>query len=128
MNNVDIFKIAEAIAMLLEQFGIVVDNSSVNLVPYLQELGDKIVAYKRGTSILWMIVGAIIILIAIIIFIVGCVQDWEVGHYVVLVVGIVVGAIIIIAFAHTYIACNTFPEKVILDYIESTINNTNSSR
>ena len=97
-------------------------------MPYLQELGDKIVAYKSGISILWMVVGALIILIGIILFIVGGVQNWGFGHYVVLVVCIVIGAIVIIVNAHTYIACNTFPEKVILDYINSTISNTNSSR
>jgi len=127
-SKLDLYKVAEALVTLLEQFGIVINDASVDLVPYLQTLGDKIVAYKHDISIMWIIVGAVLAIISVIIFIVGCIQDWEMFHIVVLVCGLLIAAIVIVINVYTLIACNTFPEKVILDYIDNIITTSQNSR
>lgn len=112
---------------LSEKFGIVVDTTSKNIVPYLQTLGDKIVAYQESIAIMWIIVGAILAVFSLITFFIGCAKDWEAMHWIMLFCGVGIGAWIIIANLYTYIGCNTFEEKIILDYIEQAINTTNST-
>ena len=127
-TNLDIYRIAEAIVMLLEQFGIVVDNASVDLVPYLKTLGDKIVAYKSSVAWMFVWVGIGIATVAIILFIIGSIQDWDGIHIFILAVGLLAAAIVIVTNMHTVITCNTFPEKVILDYINDVMSSNTGSR
>ena len=50
----EVIKVIDALA---ERFGIVIDWSSENVIPYLQQLCDKYITYEIITSIVWMIIG-----------------------------------------------------------------------
>lgn len=46
---------------LSRRFGIAVDWSSQNMMPYLQTLGNKLVHYEIGMAILWIVIGILCI-------------------------------------------------------------------
>lgn len=43
-----------------DKFGIVIDWTAQNVVPYMTELGGRVVKYEIATNIMWIIVGCII--------------------------------------------------------------------
>lgn len=109
----------KVIDYLSEKFGVTINYASNDLLPYLKTLGDKIVAYEMGISLMWIIVGILIILSGIAILIIGCIKDCEYGHIFYFIVALIIGGIIIINNLYTYIGCITFEEKIILDYIDT---------
>ena len=111
---------------LSEKFGITVDAANKNIVPYLQELGDKIVAYKHDIAWLWVYFGIVVGVIGLVLFVIGSIKDWDGFQWAWLIIGVGAAMVIIMVNAHTIIACNTFPEKIILDYIDTLMNGTNS--
>ena len=54
---------------LAEQFGLALDFSKENVIPYLQQLAEKVVKYEVGQSIFWMIIGIICIIVGIGLFV-----------------------------------------------------------
>ena len=112
---------------LSEKFGIVVDTTSKDILPYLQSLGDKIVNYEKSIALMWIVIGAILAVFGLICFFIGCAKDWECMHWIMLIVCVVGGAWIIIHNMYTYIGCLTFEEKVILDYIDNLMTTINNS-
>ena len=50
----EVIKVIDALA---EQFGIVIDWSSANVIPYLQQLCAKYITYEIITSIVWIVIG-----------------------------------------------------------------------
>lgn len=119
MENIKIAKdMIEVMEYLSDKFGVIVDWGSADFIPYLRELCGKIVAYKEGIAWLWIIVATVLAIVSITFVIIGVVKDC--GELVVVgICGIVIAIIIAIINGYTLIACNTFPEKVILDYINS---------
>lgn len=102
-----------------DKLGATIDWSSNNLVPYIQELGEKIVNYKAGLAWLYIGLASLIAVIALILLIISGLNSWHDGMLFASACLFVVAIVIAIINAHTLIACNTFPEKVILDYLDS---------
>lgn len=109
-----------------DKLGATIDWGNAELIPYLKELGNHIIAYKEGIAWMWIIVAAISIVIGIICMCVSVKKDstYLLGIAVIL---IIVGLIIIVYNGNTIIACRTFPEKVILEYITDIKNGANSN-
>lgn len=132
-------KLSEEVIAILDnvcaKFGVAVDWTSENVVPYLTELAGKCVKYELVTSILCVVVlGAMWVACFIGCYVCikrerkaeGVDSDMEelmdACAAVLLGTGCVVFCIwlIIAVFqAHDIIACLTFPEKVILPYIKA---------
>ena len=51
---------------LAKQFGLALDWSNNNVIPYLQDLAQRVITYEFRSSIFWIVIGAIFILIGII--------------------------------------------------------------
>ena len=49
---------------ICEKFGIVIDWTASNIMPYLQDLCKRIVTYEIATSVAWIILQAVILLLA----------------------------------------------------------------
>lgn len=116
---------------LADRFGIIVDSTNKDIIPYLQTLGDKIIAYEKSIALMWIIVGAVLAILSLIIFFIGCANNWEVMHWLWLFCGVGLGAYFIINNMYTYIGCVTFEEKIIIEYIDEvmkTINGTQTYR
>lgn len=49
---------------ICEKFGIVIDWTASNIMPYLQDLCKRIVTYEIATSVAWIILQVVIVLLA----------------------------------------------------------------
>ena len=49
---------------ICEKFGIVIDWTASNIMPYLQDLCRRIVTYEIATSVAWIILQVVIVLLA----------------------------------------------------------------
>ena len=124
MSN-EIIKILDDLS---KRFGIAIDWSSTNIMPYLQDLMARIVKYETYTSTMWLIIG-------IIVFIIGlyCIRkalkfakSETIGNeplmtiFVILgVSSLVIGYISIFGEITDIIEVNTVPEKYIIEEIQS---------
>lgn len=45
-----------------DKFGIVIDWTAQNVVPYMTELGGRVVKYEIATSIIWLVVGCFMLI------------------------------------------------------------------
>ena len=125
-------EILEALNQLTDKFGIAVDWSNQNALPYLRDLMGRLVRYEIITSLVWLIVGALFVLSAIwwLKFIkyarkkyedIGHFNDWDVAATVATVAMIIVvfiGIIIVLCQIDDIIQCVVLPEGVILKYIK----------
>lgn len=132
-------QIIQVLDNLCEKFGLVIDWTSENVVPYVTTLCTKLVSYEIWTSVAWMAILCILgIAVAVVIkkyipiFKAGVNQDdilkavdWEVGS-VFVIIGLVVFYIVVcVAFVSQImdiIKCVTFPEMFIFEYIQGLIN------
>lgn len=108
---------------LCDKLGIAVDWTSQNILPYLQQLTEKFVRWEMCTSIAWIVIAAVVILVALTFLIIdsasyGAIDD---GILTVFVIIAAIGLIIIGCQVFDIIECNVFPEKVLYDYISSQI-------
>lgn len=55
-------QIIQVLDALCEKFGLAVDWTNANVVPYLTELCSRVCTYEIATSIFWMIIGVIMII------------------------------------------------------------------
>lgn len=136
MSN-EIIKVLDALA---EKFGLVVDWTSSNVIPYLNQLCDKYINYEIATSIVWMIFGLLLFLAGIVCYrIVYKNKDWGVDQYeyisddylgrillYVCVISIFIISMIVIGTQiFDIITCVTFPEKIIIDELKMIQSNMN---
>ena len=107
---------------LCDKFGIAIDWTSDNVVPYLQDLMVRYSKYVCYTSIMWLVIGLIIMVIfavllykylkpehrdGLIIFLLGC--------------GMFIGAGDTVNQIMDIIEITTIPEKAIIEDIRSTM-------
>lgn len=106
-----------------------IDWTNENVVPYLTELAEKLIRYELVTSVT-----------KIILCILACavfwglrqfsqkqshkypMSDWDeaaTGFFGAFVIALVVTCIMVTSQLFDIIACSTFPEKVILEYVMS---------
>lgn len=94
--------------------------------PFIQEIMGKIVRYELISSIIWMIVGIVLILCSIWALrkCIAVGQLYELSYALVCVCAVftcLVAGIATIAQGLDIIACITFPEKILIKYIQSVI-------
>lgn len=60
---------------LAQKFGIVIDWGQENVIPYIQQLCSKYIAWKITSSILWICFGMVLLIIGCILF--KSAQKWH---------------------------------------------------
>ena len=120
-------EIIEVLDYLGEKFGIAIDWTSNNVLPYLQTLVDKFIQWEISTSILWIAIA--IFIIAIIIGLMNLKGVREANEYCFDCMLWIPASIIILGFfivicvqIFDIIECNVFPEKVLYDFIKTMLN------
>lgn len=107
------------------RFGIAIDCTNSNIVPYLQQLGQRIVNYKLGMSVFYLIIGILVMVISIkaLKFIMRKRSDGnddltvDILTVCIVPISIVSGVVAFICVCdciENIITCMTLPEKVIL--------------
>ena len=134
-------QIIQVIDTLCEKFGIVVDWTGENVIPYIETLCGKLISYEIGTSIAW-----IAIWLAVSIFSIVAAKkltpvfkkeiekdkskyfpsyDWEIGSGFA-IAGLVIINLVTVCTVCTQIMdiikCVTFPEMFVFEYVQSIIN------
>lgn len=106
---------------LLSQFGIAVDWTSENVLPYLQTLAEKLVRFEINTSIMGLVVGVIVLTVGVWIF-VKDIKDWDSGVFILGVILIIVAGIVCCCQVYDIIKCVSFPELYVFEYIKHALN------
>lgn len=139
-------EIIKVLDELAARMGVVIDWSTENVLPYVTELGEKLVRFKLVESVFWVLASVVLSLILWRFMKWACrtqtieygYKDWN-GTLVtktkqytpfddnvqVMVVGyVLMGVEIILAIktlmfeVETILAAITFPEKIILEYLQ----------
>lgn len=95
------------------KFGIAIDWTNSNVIPYLQQLFEKFIKWEIATSITWIVIVAII---AIIFVGLGLIVN-DSDFWILPTIAIVIALVIISFQAFDIITANYFPEKALYDYL-----------
>lgn len=129
-------EIINVLDALAEKFGLAVDWTSANVIPYLEQLCGKYVNYEIATSVVWLILGIILMLVGK--FGIKTAKyccnkskeniysNWDFGAVFAgtwTAVALLTGVIVIICQVFDIVTCFTFPEKIILDELMSIYRN-----
>ena len=127
----EIIKVLDALA---EKFGLAIDWTSANVIPYLEQLCGKYVNYEIATSVVWIMLGLLFFIVGIICYkIVYKHKDWGVTYYKTMsddyfgrgliyfgVISIFLAAsLMVITQIFDIVTCFTFPEKIIIEELKS---------
>lgn len=126
-------QIIQVLDYLGEKLGVTIDWSQANVMPYIETLCTKYIRYEIATSIMWMAVGA-----ALIVSVIwwrrmhkrcmdlyrekGYLSNWNEaasGCMTAAVICIFLGIVTILAQAHDIMRCVLLPEAQIYAYIKS---------
>lgn len=119
---------------LCQKFGVAIDWTAENVLPYIEDLCARYIQFEIQTSIAWIVYMAAVTLLAGIIWAISAIVNANsysdaadsicyvsmVVFWIALVVTIIVGMV----QAYDIIECYNLPEKVIIEYIESLINSS----
>lgn len=124
---------------LCQKFGIAIDWSAENVLPYIKDLCGRYIRYEIGTSIAWCVVFAVIVSVALIVWVVtGQLRKKSESRYdlihdiytfakLVLIGSIFIGVVVWTVQAFDIIECCTIPEKTILEYLKILLRRAQSS-
>ena len=133
-------QIIQVLDALGEKFGIMIDWTGENVIPYVEHLCEKLIAWEIWSSVTWIAVMVVLTIASIIAtkilyptFKNGCEENaksycdcgWQVasGVAVIGLIGLYVATFVVIANqTFNIIKCITFPEMFIFEYIQSVIN------
>ena len=107
-----------------DKFGIAIDWTSKNVVPYVMQLGNKVVQYELWTSIAWVAVGFILFLFGIfsVRYEFKHPEKFEGGGegfgLFIFIVTLIIFLVTLLFQTGDIIACLTFPEKVMMDFLQ----------
>lgn len=134
-------EIIKLINALAEKFGIAINWTSDNIIPYLEFICTKYVNYEYATSMVWIVIGAVMLVLGPVLLKLSHMWykketgenrylDWDDfcswAFLISLIFGaifILTGIIVIITQVFDIVACKAFPEKIIIDELKSLINN-----
>ena len=113
-------QIIEVLDDLCRRFGIVIDWSAENVMPYLQELAGKFVSWEIATSKMWIVAMIVMLIVGVILFIVDIKTGFADGFCSIFgfcLAAFAIGGIIY--QTHDILTCVHFPEKMIFDYVSN---------
>ena len=131
-------QIIQVIDALCEKFGMAIDWTSANVIPYVAMLCEKLIAYEIWTSVMWIVVMTTMTIVSIPIikrfapmFKKGLEEQpwyedgwyWAIAFAVIgLAVLYVATFIVIVVQVEDIVKCVTFPEMYIFEYVQRMIN------
>ena len=130
-----VIKVLDAVC---DKFGIAIDWTNNNIIPYIQQLGNKIIIYDICVSIMWLVIGsAIPLTIAILIkkflnkkkleaketindyyYTDGSLDNGAFYCYLIIGILLVIAIVIGTISSQSIIQDITFPEKTIIEFIK----------
>ena len=87
-------------------------------MPYLQELMTKFINYEMSTSIVWLVISSVLFITGTIILIYGIKEDTSGFAVPIGAITMMITFPIIIWQILDIVKCNTFPEMMLINYIQ----------
>lgn len=125
----EVIKILDALA---EKFGLAIDWTSANVLPYLQQLCGKYITYEIATSVVWMLIGVCLLFVGkyVIEKAKYCWKKYKEERYSdydfgAILLGVlagcaIIGGIVVILYqTFDIVTCITFPEKIIIEELRA---------
>lgn len=123
-------ELMKTLTELAKKFGVAIDWTSQNALPYVQELASRIVKFEVATSVLWAIVGAMFIIsfrwwMPFIRDLARKEKEKPYGMYdfykalatAGMIITMIIGGLMIFKQAFDIIECVILPEAVVLRYL-----------
>ena len=108
--STEIIKILDAIC---DKFGIAINWTLQNTMPYLEQMGEHIINYELYSSILYILIAILSIIVTI-----GIHKTYrDIDGLGIPVIIYIIATIVICKQFFDIVTVNTFPEKTILDFI-----------
>lgn len=117
-------EIINVLNYLGSKFGIAIDWTSANVIPYVQELIGKYISWEIATSIAWGVVGLIVIVFAIFLIVLDKINDFDGLGYLFGGFLLLVGFFTIGTQLFDILKCTYFPEMQVLEFAKSLLPNT----
>ena len=121
-------QIIQVLNVLCAKFGLVIDWTSENVIPYVGTLFEKLVKYEIWTSVAWIIFAAVAAIPVVLAFIKACksgvFEDDFFALFLVTIffVGVSAGLVVVVMCQiHDIIKCLTFPEMFVFEYVQKLI-------
>lgn len=119
-------EIIKVLDNLGQKFGIAIDWTSQNVLPYLQDLMTRFISLQNTKAIIWIVILSILILLTVTVMIIGIKSAREDEDYEEFESRVGLGIIFIIILCIPLL-CNIFglmqniytPELTIIDYISN---------
>ena len=125
-------EIIKVLDTLAERFGLAIDWTSANVIPYLEKLCNKYINYEITTSVIWLLIGVICLFIAkwgpkqTKRFIKKDEESdsynyndvWAVLSGIATIILIIIGLLISIEQIFDIATCLTFPEKIVIEELK----------
>lgn len=110
-------QIIEVLNDLCTKFGMVIDWSQENVLPYVQTLLTKFISWEIATSWVWICIALFMILSGVALVIFDQI-NWDTEVFTCIGVSIVLGSLVILVVQiFDIVECKVFPEKTVYDYI-----------
>ena len=128
-------QIISVINALCEKFGVAIDWTSENIIPYVEQLSQKYITYEIWTSAAAASALTLLFVVVLVFTIKMCKKaEWDEYTWhceeVIALIGIVLSfalgiasCIVITIECNDIITCLTFPEKQIFEYVQEVISN-----
>lgn len=123
-------QIIQVLNALCEKFGIVIDWTSANVIPYLGTLCGKLVSYEIWTSVAWMAFMVVLSIIGIIVakVLYEKIRDafevddfWQIPVVTCLTVVWLATIVVLGTQVMDIIKCVTFPEMYVFEYVTNLV-------
>ncbi len=124
-------EIISVLDYLCAKFGIAIDWTSDNVMPYLEDLCGRYINYEVYTSIAWCTLFGVIVFVTGLVWLIGSIVDKHSRSYVsdvtevscvLFFVFLLIGMLVWTCQAFDIIECYTIPEKTILEYLKYLMN------
>ena len=120
-------EIINVLDYLCGKFGIAIDWTSDNVMPYLEDLCGRYINYEVYTSIAWCTLFGVIVFVTGLVWLIGSIVDKRSGRVclsdatevscVLFFIFLAIGIFVWTCQAFDIIECYTIPEKTILEYL-----------
>ena len=111
-------QVIEVLNDLCMKFGLAIDWSQENVLPYLEELAGKYITWEIATSEMWIVIGVLLAIGGLIVFATDL--KWEWGDGIMEIIGFctfVFGVFVIGVQCYDILTCKHFPEKQLWEYV-----------